>query len=193
MPDTPLNRRHVVAELLVDRSDLLVVTGLGSPTYDVMAAGDHDLNYYLWGAMGGAAMLGLGLAHAQPDKPVVVITGDGEMLMATGALATIAIQAPANLTIVVLDNGHYGETGMQLSHTGRGIDLSRVAASMDFNYSERLTDMKSVHQLRDRIHRKNSLNFAAIAIDSVPIERVLPSRDGVYIKNRMKLALGQKL
>ena len=129
----------------------------------------------------------------RPDKPVVVITGDGEMLMATGALATIAIQAPANLTIVVLDNGHYGETGMQLSHTGRGIDLSRVAASMDFNYSERLTDMKSVHQLRDRIHRKNSLNFAAIAIDSVPIERVLPSRDGVYIKNRMKLALGQKL
>lgn len=193
MPDTLLNRREVVAELLVDRHDLLVVTGLGSPSYDVMAAGDHDLNYYLWGAMGGAAMLGLGLAHAQPDKPVLVITGDGEMLMATGALATIAIQAPANLTIAVLDNGHYGETGMQLSHTGRGVDLSRVAASMDFNYSERLTDMRSVQQLRDRIHTVSGLNFAAIAIDSAPIERVLPSRDGVYIKNRMKLALGQTL
>ena len=92
-----------------------------------MAAGDHDGNYYLWAAMGSAAMVGLGIATAQPDRPVLVLTGDGEMLMGFGALATIALRKPANLTIAVLDNGHFGETGMQESHAGRGIDLDRVA------------------------------------------------------------------
>lgn len=79
---TPLlHRRDVVAALVQDRGDMLVVSGLGSPTYDLMAAGDHDLNYYLWGAMGGAAMIGLGLARTNPDRSVLVVTGDGEMLM----------------------------------------------------------------------------------------------------------------
>ena len=122
-----LNRREVVAELLKDRGDLLVVTGLGSPTYDVMAAGDHDRNYYLWAAMGSAAMIGLGLAKARPDEKVLVVTGDGEMLMGMGSLATIAVQRPKNLTIAVLDNAHYGETGMQQSHAGLGVDLEKVA------------------------------------------------------------------
>ena len=125
-----LNRREVVAELLKDRGDLLVVTGLGSPTYDVMAAGDHDRNYYLWAAMSSAAMIGLGLAKARPDEKVLVVTGDGEMLMGMGSLATIAVQCPKNLTIAVLDNAHYGETGMQQSHAGLGVDLEKVAASV---------------------------------------------------------------
>ncbi len=101
-----LKRREVVAELLKDRGDTLVITGLGSSAYDVMAAGDNDRNYYLWGAMGGAAMIGLGLANTKPDHSVLVVTGDGEMLMAMGAFATIAVQAPKNLTIAILDNGH---------------------------------------------------------------------------------------
>jgi thiamine pyrophosphate-dependent acetolactate synthase large subunit-like protein len=71
-----LCRREVVKNLLADRKDLLVVTGLGSAAYDVMAAGDHDLNYYLWAAMGSAITVGLGLANAQPDKSVVVVTVD---------------------------------------------------------------------------------------------------------------------
>ena len=123
-----LERRAVVARLLRDRDGLLVVTGLGSPSYDVHAAGDHDGNFYLWGAMGAAALVGLGLAQAKPDRTVMVVTGDGEQLMGLGGLATIAIAAPANLVIVVLDNGHYGETGMQRSHTGLGIDLRRSRA-----------------------------------------------------------------
>ncbi|WP_436784627.1 thiamine pyrophosphate-dependent enzyme, partial [Streptomyces sp. URMC 126] len=90
--------------LLRDRGDLLVVTGLGSPTYDVAAAGDHPRNFYLWGAMGGAAMVGLGLALAQPTTPVLVVTGDGEMLMGLGGLATIAAKNPPNLSVAVLDN-----------------------------------------------------------------------------------------
>src|ERR1700712_2221865 len=112
-----LDRRQTVATLLADRGDLLVVSGLGSPTYDVFAAGDHDANFYLWGAMGGAALIGLGLALAQPSRPVAVITGDGEALMGVGGLLTIAVKQPPNLSIIVLDNGHFGETGMQLSHS----------------------------------------------------------------------------
>src|SRR5579862_6813274 len=104
-----LERRKLVKDLLADRGDLMVVCGLGSPTYDVAAAGDHPLNLYLWGAMGGAAMIGLGLALARPDRRVAVLTGDGEALMGLGSLATIGVKQPANLAIVVLDNQHYGE------------------------------------------------------------------------------------
>src|SRR5262249_53933567 len=118
-----LERRQFVARLLADRGELLVVSGLGSPTYDVAAWGEPPLNLFLWGAMGGAAMVGLGLALAQPDRAVAVITGDGEMLMGLGSLATIGVKQPKNLSIIVLDNAHYGETGMQPSHTKAGIDL----------------------------------------------------------------------
>jgi thiamine pyrophosphate-dependent acetolactate synthase large subunit-like protein len=129
---TMLERRKLVTDLLVDRRDLLVVCGLGSATYDVAAAGDHPLNLYLWGAMGGAAMIGLGLALAKPERRVAVITGDGEALMGLGALATIGVKRPGNLVIVVLDNGHYGETGMQASHTTGGTDLVAIAKGCGF-------------------------------------------------------------
>src|SRR5258707_3058669 len=122
-----LERRPVVARLLADRGELLVVSGLGAPTYDCASIGDHALNFYLWGAMGSAALIGLGLATAQPERPVLVITGDGEMLMGLGALATIGVRKPANLAIVVLDNEHYGETGNQPTHTADGVDLAGVA------------------------------------------------------------------
>jgi len=186
-----LKRREVVAKLLKDRGDMLVVTGLGSPSYDVMAAGDHDRNYYLWGAMGGAAMLGMGLAMSRPQDSVLVLTGDGEMLMAMGAFATIAVKAPKNLTIAILDNGHYGETGMQRSHADHGVQLDKVAASVNFDWTSRITDMDGVVDLRSRIHVRDSLNCATIKIDTGEEKRVLPSRDGVYIKNRFKMALGQ--
>ena len=118
MSEGRLERRAAMATLVADRGDdLLVVPGLGSTCWDLAAAGDNDRNFYLWGAMGGAAMIGLGLALAQPDKRVAVITGDGEMLMGMGALATIGIQRPPNLAVIVFDNGVYGETGMQPSHT----------------------------------------------------------------------------
>src|SRR5216684_2984742 len=113
-----LDRRAAVAALLEDRGELLVVSGLGSPTYDVHAAGDSDANFYLWGAMGSAALIGLGLAQARPDGKILAITGDGEQLMGLGGLATIGVAKPKNLSIVVVDNGHFGETGMQRSHTG---------------------------------------------------------------------------
>ena len=192
MTQTVLNRRKVVAELLEDRGNLIVTTGLGSATYDVMAAGDHDRNYYLWAAMGSAAMVGLGLAMSRPQDSVLVVTGDGEMLMGMGALATIAVQAPKNFTIAVLDNGHYGETGMQRSHAGFGVELDKVAKSVNFHWTARITNMNAVRDLRQRIHANNGLNFATIKIDTAEEVRVLPSRDGVYIKNRVRAALAMQ-
>src|ERR671925_2246064 len=127
-----LARRSAIARILADRGDMLVVTGLGSPTYDCAAAGDHPLNFYLWGAMGSAVTVGLGLALAQPRRRVLVVTGDGEMLMGLGALATVAVKRPHNLAIVVIDNEHYGETGMQRSHTSLGVDLAGIARVAGF-------------------------------------------------------------
>src|SRR5262245_43679972 len=103
--DPRLDRRQAMRALLAERSDMLLVTGLGSTTYDAAAVGDEVGNFYLWGAMGAAAMIGLGLALARPDRRVLVVTGDGEMLMGLGALATIGVQRPPNLAIVVFDNG----------------------------------------------------------------------------------------
>ncbi|WP_203073509.1 thiamine pyrophosphate-dependent enzyme [Falsiroseomonas ponticola] len=185
-----LDRRAVVADLLRDRGDLLVVSGLGSPSYDVMAAGDHPLNYYLWAAMGSAMTVGLGLATAQPSRPVAVITGDGEALMGFGALATIALRRPPNLSIIVLDNGHFGETGMQASHTGQGIDLARVAAACGFPVADRVTERQGMEPLRRRIHAKAGLNLAVVGITAENLPRALPPRDGVQVKNRFRQALG---
>ena len=155
------------------------------------AAGDRDDNYYLWGAMGGAALVGLGLAQAQPDKRVLVITGDGEQLMAFGALATIAVAAPRNLTLIVLDNQHFGETGMQSSHTGRGIDLAAVAASCGFAQTGTVLDLPAVDRLCDTLAEPTGgprLFVLKIAADNLP--RSLPPRDAVQVKNRFRAALG---
>lgn len=187
---TGLDRRQVVAQLLAERGDLIVVTGLGSPTYDVAAAGDHPRNVYLWGAMGGTAAIALGLALARPDTPVVVVTGDGEMLMGMGSFATIALQQPKNLSIVVLDNGLYGETGGQASHTVRA-DLAGIARAAGIADARRITDMEEVARLAGRIGTTGEgPRVAVIAIDQAETERVLPTRDGHAIRVRVRQALG---
>ncbi|NMJ43603.1 aldehyde dehydrogenase [Roseomonas sp. JC162] len=188
---TMLDRRDVVARLLKDRDEALVITGLGAATYDVAAAGDDARNFYLWGAMGGAALMGLGLALARPDRPVVVITGDGEQLMGIGAFATIAVQAPANLTIVVLDNGLYGETGGQRSHTSGGTDLAAVARGCGIAAASRVTDQAGVEALAATIAKPTcGLRVVVIAVDPTEAPRVLPSRDGAYVRGRFQAALG---
>src|SRR6266853_1756709 len=184
-----LERRAFVKELLADRGDLAVVCGLGSSTYDVAAAGDHPLNLYLWGAMGGAAMIGLGLALARPDRRVVVLTGDGEALMGLGALATIGVKQPKNLAIVVLDNGHYGETGMQASHTKGGVDLVGVAQACGFRETLAVSDMKEIARLRDLLRNGRGPILVNARISSEDTPRVLPTRDGHAIKLRFMEAL----
>jgi thiamine pyrophosphate-dependent acetolactate synthase large subunit-like protein len=189
MEQVMLNRREFVRELLLDRKDLLVVSGLGSPTYDVAACGDHPLNFYLWGAMGGAAMIGLGLALAQPARRVLVLTGDGEALMGLGSLATIGVKQPGNLVIVVLDNQHYGETGMQPSHTRAGVDLVAVARACRFTDGLYVSEIGAAGRVRDLVHNGGGpiLVQARIAGDDAP--RVLPNRDGHAIKLRFMEAL----
>ncbi|HXL14007.1 MAG TPA: thiamine pyrophosphate-dependent enzyme [Bradyrhizobium sp.] len=186
-----LERRSVVARLLAGRKEAIVVGGLGASTYDIAASGDHDRNFYLWGAMGGAVMIGLGLALAQPKLPVVVITGDGEMLMGMGGLATIGLQKPANLTIIVLDNEVYGETGGQASHTAGPVDLVGVAQACGIADVRAIATMAEIEALAPKLQDLSSgPRFASIKIDSANLERVLASRDGAFIMNRIRGALG---
>lgn len=184
-----LDRREFVKRLLIDRHDMLVIAGLGSATYDVAACGDHTLNFYLWGAMGGTAMVGLGLALARPDRRVAVFTGDGDALMGLGSLATIGVQQPRNLAIVVLDNGHYGETGMQESHTSRGIDLVAVAKGCRFPNAREVCDIGDADAVRQLIGSGEGPVLVQARIKTDDLPRVLPSRDGHEIKLRFMSAL----
>ena len=188
--DNLLDRREVVVDLLRDRGELVVVCGLGSATWDVAAAGDSDRAFFSWGGMGGAAMMGLGLALARPELTVTVITGDGEMLMGLGALATIGVRGPENLSVVILDNRHFGETGMQASHTGLGTNLCAVARACGIRQVLEANAMAEVAEIRAAIHRREDCLFARISISAEEYERVMPERDGAKIKDRVRAALG---
>jgi thiamine pyrophosphate-dependent acetolactate synthase large subunit-like protein len=184
------DRRAFVAQLIAAMPDALVVTGLGSAAYDVYAAGDRDKNYYLWGAMGGSTSIGLGLALAQPDQSVVVITGDGEQLMGIGSLGTIGAKQPKNLTIVVLDNGHFGETGMQRSHTSLGTDLVAVAKGFGIADARSTSSSDEVASIAQRAVARQGTQFVQVFIEASEPPRMLPPRDGPFIKNRFRSALG---
>ena len=184
-----IERRELVRRLLLDRRDLVVVSGLGSATWDVAAAGDDPLNVYLWGAMGGTVMIGLGLALARPDRRVAVITGDGDALMGVGSLATVGVQAPHNLAIVVLDNRHYGETGMQPSHTQAGVDLVAIAEACRFRLARTLSRIEEADDVRALLHGGEGPIFISARIEADDTERVLPLRDGHAIKQRFIAAL----
>jgi thiamine pyrophosphate-dependent acetolactate synthase large subunit-like protein len=186
-----LDRRAVVAALLANRKDVVAIGGLGASTNDITAAGDHARNFYLWGGMGGAAMIGLGLALAQPKLPVLVITGDGEMLMGMGSLATIGLQKPGNLSIVVLDNERYGETGGQTSHTSAAADLVGVAGACGICDAKAISTMGEVEAFAKSLHDISAgPRFANVKIASADLERILPTRDGTYIVNRLRGDLG---
>ena len=184
-----LLRRKVVKELLAGRGDALVVGGLGAPTWDITAAGDHELNFPLWGAMGGAAMLGLGLALAQPKRNVLVVTGDGEMLMGVGALATIALQRPRRLSVVVLDNERYGETGMQQTHTAHGVDLAAMAKAAGIAQTFLVRTPAELARLKKQLYAGAGSLFAQIKVDPEKLPLVMPPRDGALLKNRFRNAL----
>jgi thiamine pyrophosphate-dependent acetolactate synthase large subunit-like protein len=179
-----LNRREFVAGILRDRGELLVVAGLGTPTFDVTACGDHPLNFYIWSGMGCTAMVGLGLALARPDRRVTVITGDGDTLMGLGSLATIGVKQPKNLSIVVLDNGHYAATGMQASHTNSGIDLAGTAKSCRFQHIVAATTIDTVDDVRTMLHTGQGPIFIHARVKADEQPRVIPSRDGHAIKYR---------
>lgn len=190
MNDLALQRRPLVAALLRDAPELIVVAGLGSSAWDITAAGDRDLNLPLWGAMGGAVSVGLGIALAQPARRVVVVTGDGEMLMGLTALTTIAAMAPGNLGVLVLDNETYGETGGQQTNTARGADLAAMAKAAGIAQSWTLTKWDDVNSSlqRLRVDKGPLACVAKVRFEELPL--VLPPKDGIILRERFRKALG---
>jgi thiamine pyrophosphate-dependent acetolactate synthase large subunit-like protein len=184
-----LLRRATVARILADRGDMLVVTGLGSPTYDCAAVGDHPLNFYRWGAMGSAVTVGLGLALAQPKRRVLVITGDGEMLMGLGALATAGAKKADNLAVVVVDNERYGETGMQPTHTSVGVDLAGVAQSSGFRNTATVRRAVELDDAVSLLRTAKGPVLVVLKVSSARDPLVLPPWDGALLKSRFRQAL----
>jgi len=187
-----LDRRVVIDALLKARGDCLIVAGLGSTCYDAGTA-DHPNTFYLWGGMGAAAMMGLGLALAQPSRRTVVITGDGEMLMGFGAFATIGAKSPKNLSIIVIDNEHYSETGMQPTHTHRGVSLAAVAKACNFPRSETVYTEQDLASEIPALFTGTGLSFCDVKVNTQRYPMSIRMRDGAHIKNRFREhLLGQK-
>jgi thiamine pyrophosphate-dependent acetolactate synthase large subunit-like protein len=184
-----MDRRAFVSRLLQNRGDLLVIASIGSPTYDVAACGDHAKNFYIWSGLGSTPSVGLGLALAQPDKRVVVVTGDGDVLMALGSLSTIGVKQPKNLVIVCLDNGHYSASGMQPTATKAGVDLAAAARACKLRV-EMAGELASAERLREALHSGEGPLFIHAIVDADDQPRVVPSRDGVAIRQRFMDAIG---
>ena len=188
-PNTELARRDVVQTILEERGDALVIGGLGSPAWDCAAVENNPLDFLLWGAMGNAAAIGLGLAKAQPERRVLVITGDGDMAMGLGSLAAIGSAGPENLAIIVLDNERYGETGMQPSHTAQHLDLAGVAESCGFPETHTVRDQSGLEAVLPIIHAAPGPIAVIIKVRAEDLPRVLPPRDGAFLKDRFRTAL----
>jgi thiamine pyrophosphate-dependent acetolactate synthase large subunit-like protein len=185
----PLRRREVVEALLAERGELLVVAGLGSAAWDVTAAGDHPLNFPMWGAMGGAIAFALGLALAQPARRTLVLSGDGDLLMGLGSLATVAVQRPANLAIVALDNERYGETGMQETATASGVDLAAVARGCGFPLAATIRDEAQLAAALPQIRSAPGPAFFTIKVRAEKLPLALPPKDGTLLKQRFRQGL----
>lgn len=184
-----LHRREVVKDLLTERRDALVIAGLGSTAWDCTAAGDSPLTFPLWGAMGTAAMVGLGLAIAQPAHRVLVVTGDGEMLMGLGSLATIGVQAPRNLAIAVIDNERYGETGMQATHTAHGVDLAAVALGCGFASASVVREQRELEAACSNLLAADGPILVQVKVVAEKLPLVLPPHDGIVLRDRFRRAL----
>ena len=200
MSKATLQRRPLVRQILAGADDnLLVIAGLGSANWDVTDAGDRPLNMPLWGSMGAPVPMGLGLALAQPRKRVLVITGDGDMLMSLGSLATVAAQQPDNLAIVVLDNEKFGETGNQASHTsprnngptesGAGADLALIAKGCGIADASTVREQAEVAQLVKDLRTGKGPVFRLVKVMVEKLEFVMPPQDGAHLKDRCRHAL----
>ena len=183
-------RRSFVAELLAHRGNALIVPGLGSPNWDIFAAGDSPEFLYSWGGMGLAVPTALGVALAQPKRRVLAITGDGEVMMGIGSLAVVGDQAPANLAILVLDNETFAETGRQRGLTAGRTDLAQVAKGFGIAKTMTVTEQGRAGELAEFLFKAPGpvLAVAKIAITEDPW--ALPEKDGAAIAHRFRVALG---
>jgi thiamine pyrophosphate-dependent acetolactate synthase large subunit-like protein len=184
-----LSRRDAARELMAQVGDQLIICGLGSPVSDVSREKERDLNFYLVGAMGSAVPLGLGLALAQPERSVVVVTGDAELMMNLGILATIGVKQPRNLSILVFDNERFGETGQQVSHTAYGIDITGVATACRFAATVVVRQPEDLAPALARTHAHEGPYLAVVKVDPERVPILIPIKDGVVIKARFREAL----
>ncbi len=185
-----LQRRQLVFDLLARRNGALVVPGLGSPTWDAFAAGDSPEYLYSWGGMGLAVPTALGLALARPDKRVLALTGDGEMMMGVGSLGVVADNAPDNLAILVLDNEHFGETGQQSGLTTNRADLCKIAQGFGIQQTMLVTEHSAVDDLARLLFAEPGPVFAVAKIALSEDPWMLPEKDGAAIARRFRIALG---
>jgi thiamine pyrophosphate-dependent acetolactate synthase large subunit-like protein len=185
----PLHRRDVMPRLLARRGEMLVIAGLGAPAWDVTAAGDCELTFPLWGAMGGAVAIGLGLALAQPRRRILVVTGDGEFLMGLGLLATVMVHRPRNLSVAVFDNERYGETGMQVTHTAHDVDLAAMAAAAGWPLTGTVAEEAGLAAALPAILEVEGPALHVIKVRAEELPLVLPPKDGVTLKDRFRKAL----
>ena len=141
MSEAKIDRRELLPLLFENPDDYLFVSGLAGAAKDTAAlTHDGDNLYTMAGTMGAAVPMGLGVALNAPDRDVVVVTGDGELLMGIGSLVTLAAMAPANLSIVCIDNAQHGETGGQSGHTGKSTDLETIAKGAGIASTMTITD-----------------------------------------------------
>jgi thiamine pyrophosphate-dependent acetolactate synthase large subunit-like protein len=189
MSDPTLERAAVMEKLMAVRGDALAIAGLGSPVWDLASSDHKPENFYLWGGMGCAVSMGLGCALAQPGRNVWVVTGDGETLMGLGSFATVAIQRPRNLAVIVMDNEHYGETGMQRTATSHGTDIAAMAAGAGVPTTMTVTDEAGVVALAAALKSGPLPLVAVVKVAAAKPNLVLPPRDGIYLKNRFRQAV----
>jgi phosphonopyruvate decarboxylase len=176
-----LDREVVIPKLVPNPSDYLIIAGLGGTARDTTRLTNAGSNLYtLGGAMGAATMLGLGLALARPDKKVLVVTGDGELLMSLGSLATVSVLNPPNLSIICVDNGHYGETGYQVSHSGRGVDLEAIAIGAGIKVTTTVQEDSQIENGAKVVAHCKDTSFVLLRIstkESSPVKRNLNAAD----------------
>ena len=169
--------------------DRAVIASLGHPAYDLFAAGDRPANFYTWGSMGLASSIGLGLAMAQPDKRVVVLDGDGSLLMNLGSLATIGWVQPKNLVVIVWDNGVYGTTGGQDTATVHGTNLAGAATAMGISNVATAETIEGLARVLERVDVEPG-PWVVVAKVTENSPAVKPPLDCVYIKQRFMAAIG---
>src|SRR5260221_6724619 len=189
-PEFILDRGEAVPALLGRHEDFLIVTGLAGTAKDIAAlTGDGEHTFTMAGAMGAACTMGLGLALARPDRRVLVITGDGELLMNVGALATIAVMNPANLSIVCVDNGHYGETGYQQSHTSLGVDLEKIAIGSGIKMTRTITREDQIADGAPLLRARNGTGFVLLRVKPTDPPGFKRNMDPAACRIRFKTAL----
>ena len=185
-----LDRKQAVPAIVGDPSDLLIVCGLAGASKDIAhLTNDGDNIFTMAGAMGGATAMGLGLALSRPDKRVLVVTGDGELLMNVGTLATVGIMKPANLSILCVDNGHYGETGYQESHTQRGVDLEVIAQGSAIPVTRTVTTEDQIAEAAQVLRNSNASSFVLLRVSTEPPPAVKRSMDASERKTAFRRAL----